>query len=147
MRIKRHNRVMEELTKFIKVKEWIISMEPRIKDNTRKLWIPDLILKKENQIIVVDVTIRTDLQINSLEQAWEEKKNKHKHLEKEILDLTKGTRVSFYGFVMGSRGKWFEKNNELMKDLGIEKFKSLAQNIANLVLSLTLELLRIFMDS
>ncbi|GCC20018.1 hypothetical protein chiPu_0021239 [Chiloscyllium punctatum] len=118
MWIKRHNRIAEELTKYVKVKGWTMFVEPRIKDKEGKLWIPDLIFAREHQSIVVDVTIRLDTQIDSLENAWEEKTVKYEHLEEEIRVLTKGTTVSFYGFVIGSRGKWFEKNNELLKVLG-----------------------------
>ncbi|GCC16572.1 hypothetical protein chiPu_0022439 [Chiloscyllium punctatum] len=147
MRIKRHNRVVEELTKYVKKYGWMTFMEPRIKDNTGKLWIPDLIFKKDDQIVVVDVTVRGDFQINSLEAAWEEKVNKYKHLTGEIMDFTGRGKITFYGFVIGCRGKWLGRNDEFMKKLGIAKFKSFAQDITNLVISLTLELLRIFMDS
>ncbi|XP_060678709.1 uncharacterized protein LOC132810819 [Hemiscyllium ocellatum] len=87
MRIKRHNRIVEELVKYIKKYGWTIYVEPSIKDEAGKLWIPDLIVAKEQQIIVIDVTVRSDLQINSLEGAWDEKTKKYQHLEKEIMDL------------------------------------------------------------
>ncbi|GCC32161.1 hypothetical protein chiPu_0010621 [Chiloscyllium punctatum] len=57
------------------------------------------------EIVVVDVTIKMDLQINSLESAWEEKINKYQHLGKEIMDLIGGGKIFFYGFVIGARGK------------------------------------------
>ena len=123
-------------------------MEPRLIAKDGSLWKPDIIFKREKdqRIAVVDVTIWFEDNCGSLEKTWDEKCRKYNHLGPEIRKLTGGLEPQYFGFMIGARGKWLEKNNSLMKFLNIERFQTFAQQISRLTLSLTLELLGIFND-
>jgi len=145
-RIKRHNKILDQLRLYVGKYGWTTYLEPRLVGKDGALWKPDLIFKKGKKIAVVDVTVRYETEYRSLEMAWDEKTAKYQHLAPEIMELTGGIAPQFFGFVVGARGKWLEMNNRLMKFLGIERFQTFAQKISRLALALTLDILQLFSD-
>ncbi|XP_078059768.1 uncharacterized protein LOC144485497 [Mustelus asterias] len=147
-RIKRHNTILEQLRNYVGKYGWTSYLEPRLIGKNGTLWKPDIIFKREKdqRVAVVDVTVRFEDNCGSLEKTWNEKCMKYQHLGPEVEKLTGCLDPRFFGFVVGARGKWLEKNNSLITYLGIKRYQSFAQQISRLTLSLTLELLGIFND-
>ncbi|GCC21399.1 hypothetical protein chiPu_0019869 [Chiloscyllium punctatum] len=145
-RIKCHNRITDQLQKHVSKYGWTSYMEPRLFAKDGSLWKPDLILKKEQKIAVVDVTVQYENDSKAVEMAWREKSDKYKHLNAEVMELTGGLEPKHFGFIMGIRGKRLGMNNCLVKFLGIERFETFAQKTSRLTLSLTLKLLQLFND-
>ncbi|GCC33210.1 hypothetical protein chiPu_0011678 [Chiloscyllium punctatum] len=144
--IKCHNEIADQLQKHVSKYGWTSYVEPRLFAKDGSLWKPDLIFRKDQKIVVVDVTVRYENDSKALETAWREKQEKYKHLYAEVRELTGGVDPKYFGFVMGARGKWLDMNNRLMKFLGIERYDTFAQKTSRLTLSLTLELLQLFSD-
>ncbi|KAL4646758.1 reverse transcriptase [Arapaima gigas] len=65
--------------------------------------------------------------------ARDEKIRYYWHLTAEISELTGATRVHFFGFVTGARGKWPEFNKEIPSQLGLAKYRYRAKAFAKLV--------------
>ncbi|KFW88294.1 hypothetical protein N305_00167, partial [Manacus vitellinus] len=120
-RIKRHNYICGMLSEQAKKADWAVFQEPNIRDDNNELYKPDLIFVKDDKAYVVDVTVRYEHSKKNLEIAAKEKAKKYQHLEKQIQDLTNATKVSFFGFPVGARGKWYDKNFELLSALGLSK--------------------------
>lgn len=108
--------------------------------------VADLILVKGQEVAVVDVTVRYESNNMELERACVEKTKKYQHLLGQIAEMTKGTSVQFFAFVMGVRGKWHNMNDTLMQYLKIRRYKAFAKNLSDLTIALTLDILRIFND-
>lgn len=145
-RIKRHNKILDKLKVQVAKHGWTVHIEPRFRTADGRLWKPDLIFVKEQEVAVVDVTVRYESNNMELERAWKEKTEKYEHLRGQIAEVTKGTSIKFFGFVMGARGKWHDWNDTLMAYLKIEKYKSFSKNLSDLTIALTLDILRIFND-
>ncbi|GCB61696.1 hypothetical protein scyTo_0009387 [Scyliorhinus torazame] len=145
-RIKRHNKILDRLRMYVSKYGWTTYIEPRLVAKDGTLWKPDLIFRKDQKIALVDVTVRYEDNNMSLEKAWNEKRLKYNHLGPEIMELTGGSQLEHFGFVLGARGKCLDLNNTLFTFLGIKRYKSFAQQVSRLTISLTLELLQIFGD-
>ncbi|GCC32508.1 hypothetical protein chiPu_0010969 [Chiloscyllium punctatum] len=82
-RIKCHNKIADQLQKQVSKYGWTSYVEPRLFAKDSSLWKPDLILRKDQKIAVVDVTLRYENASKALETAWREKQEKYKHLNAE----------------------------------------------------------------
>ncbi|KAJ7415741.1 hypothetical protein WISP_76386 [Willisornis vidua] len=109
------------LSKEAKKTDWILYPESHITDTKNELFKPDLIFVKEHRAYVVDMTVRFEDNTSTLADAAKEKVEKYQHLHKEIQDLTNATEVNFVGFPLGTQGKWYSKNYELLSVLGLSK--------------------------
>ncbi|GCC17605.1 hypothetical protein chiPu_0017618 [Chiloscyllium punctatum] len=140
-RIKCHNKIADQLRKHVSKHRWTSQVEPRLFAKGGSLWKPDLIFKKDQKIAVVDVTVRYENDSKALEMAWRGKSEEYKHLNAEVMEWMGSSEPKYFGFVMGTRGKWPGLNNSLMKFLGVEEFETFSQKTSRLTLSLTLEVL------
>lgn len=120
-RIKRHHFICETLSREAKRENWTVFQEPHLRDEENELFKPDLIFVKDAKALVVDVTVRYEHSNSSLKEAAVEKAKKYQHLLPQICDLTNVTSVEFTGFPLGARGKWYERNSELLEALGLSK--------------------------
>ncbi|GCB76005.1 hypothetical protein scyTo_0020427 [Scyliorhinus torazame] len=121
-RIKRHNKILDQLRIYVSKYGWTSYIEPRLVAKDGTLWKPDIIFRKEQRIALVDVTVRYEDNNMSLEKAWDEKRLKYSHLGSEIMELTGGSQLEHFGFVLGARGKWLGLNNTLFTFLGIKRY-------------------------
>ncbi|NXP17718.1 PO24 protein, partial [Scytalopus superciliaris] len=147
-RIKRHNYICEMLSVEAKKKDWVIYQEPNIRDPKGELFKPDLVFVKETQALVVDVTVRFEGEANTLEKAAKEKVKKYQHLEKEIRELTNTNKVTFVGFPLGARGKWYNKNFDLLQTLGLStsRRERVARAMASRALFTSVDIIHIFVS-
>uniref|UniRef100_H3ALG9 Reverse transcriptase domain-containing protein n=1 Tax=Latimeria chalumnae TaxID=7897 RepID=H3ALG9_LATCH len=123
---------------------WTTEKEPNLIDNQSRLRKPDLIFKKGNQALVVDVTVRMEDNQSSLEKAFQEKVEYYSPLRPQIEKLTGCRNIGFYGFVVGARGKFPKDNSKLLVDLGLPRHKTFSTSISCLSLQRTLDMLQIF---
>ncbi|KFV50815.1 hypothetical protein N341_04115, partial [Tyto alba] len=145
-RIKRHNQICELLIEEAKKKEWIAFQEPLIRDEKKELFKPNLVLVREEISIVVDVTIRYESKETSLEDAAKEKIKKYQHLEDHIQELTNTTTIKFMGFPLGARGKWYQGNYNLLKELGLSGSRQdkVARRLSNRALFSSVDSIHMF---
>ncbi|KFP31888.1 hypothetical protein N325_07849, partial [Colius striatus] len=148
-RIKRHNYVCEILIEEARKCDWLVFQEPLIRDECNELFKPDLVFVKDQTAQVVDVTIRFENQSATLKEAAEEKVNKYKHLEHQIKELTNASIVKFSGFPLGSRGKWFEGNFELLTELGLSasRHEKVTRQLSNKALFTSVDIIHMFASS
>nr|XP_009937240.1 PREDICTED: LOW QUALITY PROTEIN: gamma-soluble NSF attachment protein [Opisthocomus hoazin] len=76
-RIKRHNQLCDLLAEEAQKKGWLVFHESLLRDHQNKLYKPDLIFVKGDQVLVADISIRYDSKLLSLADAAAEKV-KHK---------------------------------------------------------------------
>ncbi|RLW04395.1 hypothetical protein DV515_00005764 [Chloebia gouldiae] len=74
-----------------------------------------------NKAFVVNMTVRYEHNTSSLREATAEKAKKYQRLHSQINDLTNAVEIDYVGFPIGARGKWFNKNSELLLALGLSK--------------------------
>ncbi|KAJ7428232.1 hypothetical protein WISP_01485 [Willisornis vidua] len=145
-RIKRHNYICQKLSTEAQKKKWVVFQEPRLRDENNVLFKPDLILVREDQAYVVDVTVRYGFNTTYLDEAAMEKVAKYQPLLQQIQDLTNTTNIKFVGFPLGSRGKWHQKNFELFNALGFSssRQKRLARTLASRALFSSVDMIHMF---
>uniref|UniRef100_H3ALL1 Reverse transcriptase domain-containing protein n=1 Tax=Latimeria chalumnae TaxID=7897 RepID=H3ALL1_LATCH len=141
-RIKRHNKVAEQLIRKAKKIGWTTLREPNLIDTQGRLRKPDLIFKKGDQALVVDVTVRLEDNQSSLEKVFQEKIDYYSPLKPQIEQLTGCRNIGFYGFVVGARGKFPKDNSRLLIDLGLPRHKTFSTSISCLALQLTMDILQ-----
>ncbi|NWQ98217.1 PO24 protein, partial [Burhinus bistriatus] len=132
---------------YCPIKDWVVFQEPLLRDDQNDLYKPDLIFVKEEQALVVDVTVRFESKPTSLLDAAKEKVQKYRHLENQIRELTNATVIKFVGFPLGARGKWHQDNYELLKDLGLScsrQEKKVARHLSRRALLSSVDIVHIF---
>uniref|UniRef100_H2ZUD8 Reverse transcriptase domain-containing protein n=1 Tax=Latimeria chalumnae TaxID=7897 RepID=H2ZUD8_LATCH len=142
--IRRHNKMAEQLTRKAKKLGWTAIPEPHLLDTQGRLRKPDLIFKKGDQALVVDVTVRMEDNQSSLEKAFQEKVEYYSRLKPQIKNLTGCRNIGFYGFVIGVRDKFPKDNSRLLVDLGMPRHKTFSTSTSCLILQLTMDILQVF---
>lgn len=121
-RMANHNKVVAEIERVAIDQGWTTLKEPHLKDRNGKTGVPDLLLFKEERIIIADVMICFEKSKTNLEDGAQAKVLKYKPFTAAALRLfPRATRVSVRGVAVGARGKWLHANNHLLKDLGLSK--------------------------
>lgn len=142
LRIKRHDEVKSLLAKKLS-KNNEVSVEPTLKTGDN-LYKPDLVIKNEERILVVDVTIRYENR-NYLLKAHKEKTDKHhsclNHLKaKYNVDVGEISPV-----VLRTRRAITPKTTDTLKRLGLNK--SGIKTIIINVLCSSIEVCNMFLDN
>ncbi|KFP15231.1 hypothetical protein Z169_15067, partial [Egretta garzetta] len=145
-RIKRHKQLCELLVEEAKKKEWVVFLEPLLRDDNNELYKPDLIFVKESQALVVDVTVRYESKLTSLKDAAAEKVKKYQHLKNQVQELTNTSTIKFLGFPIGARGKWHPDNYDVLKELGLSgsRQEKVARRLSNRALFSSVDIVHMF---
>ncbi|KAJ3583334.1 hypothetical protein NHX12_024354 [Muraenolepis orangiensis] len=121
-RMARHNKLCSLLAQEGVKKKWEVFCERRITTKDRSWAVPDLIFVKEDTLLVVDVTVRSDGSHDWLMKGKKEKEDKYmKILGPLQLEFPMVSDLSAHGFVMGTRGKWLGSNSMILVKLGLTK--------------------------
>ncbi|KAJ3583332.1 hypothetical protein NHX12_024352 [Muraenolepis orangiensis] len=121
-RMARHNKLCSMLAYEGKRMKWEVFCERRITKKDGSWAVPDLIFVREDSLLVVDVTIRSDGVMAWLEVAKAEKEDKYRKILGPLqLEFPLVKDLSVHGFVMGTRGKWLKSNFLVLEKLGIGK--------------------------
>lgn len=84
--------------------------------------MPDLILIKDDNLMIIDVTVVSDGERHWLVEARDHKIRKYEPLF-DVLGSEHPVIKNFsaHGLVMGTRGKWLESNMDILKKMGYSK--------------------------
>lgn len=122
-------------------------MEPQLRNSEGNLCKPDVVFVKGDFAVIVDVTIHWEDNSDGLERAHREKVDYYSsELEEDIKKISGNINVHFFGLVIGTRDKWNEGNNDLLKLLGTERDKNFKENLCRLVLYATANMMAMFSD-
>lgn len=121
---KRHDAIIERLNKAAGSR-WTIQGENQVVDvgNLR----PDLLLKKGNDILIIDVTVPFENGLEALEDARKEKLENYSDLARELSNDYVKAKVE--AVIEGSLGSWDPGNDALIKRLCSNKYAKMMRKI------------------
>ena len=108
---RRHNAIVSRVRKAASKRYTVLSENEAVNGNLR----PDLVLVKNNNAIIIDVTVPFENRMDAFCEAREGKKQKYENLAHAL--RTKYAEVKVDAFVVGSLGAWDPDNDILMKKL------------------------------
>uniref|UniRef100_A0A3Q2Y7G9 Reverse transcriptase domain-containing protein n=1 Tax=Hippocampus comes TaxID=109280 RepID=A0A3Q2Y7G9_HIPCM len=146
--IRRHNKICEDLENEMMAHGWTVIKEPKLRDAGGHLKIPDMVGLKEGTALIIDVTIRYEMEEFPLETAAEEKINKYRPLGKVVKEMFAAKRVKIRGFPLGARGKWPSCNNPILEEIGLSDIRkrTFSKFMSRRVLLYSTDILRGFMS-
>ena len=142
-RILRHNSICKILANKATKAGWEVHWEPVYTGPQGNLK-PD-ICKKGDRAIVVDPTIVWENSVKSLHDAADNKEHKYEVLRTQIEQKLEVHHVKIYGLPIGARGGWISRNDQVLKDLGLEISKT-KRALTLRALGATITLVSLFMD-
>jgi len=120
-RILRHNRVVDMLGDEWKTKRYAVRKEVHFR-TSQELWKPDLVLKKDDRVIVVDVQV---VQCGRLESDHRMKISKYRD-DPELTDVISARygvqEVEYEACTLSYKGIWSRDSIEGLQRLGISNF-------------------------
>lgn len=146
-RILQHNKVCELLATEEESFGWTVTREFRVDDPEGDLRIPDLVCKKGETVLILDVTVRYEMDSGTLLPAAEEKVAHYNPVAREVAQKVGGSCVKVMGFTVGARGKWPTCNYSVLAELGVPKGRQLnfARLVSRRILLYSLDVLRDFL--
>lgn len=141
-RIKRHNDVVAVLQANLSRKHRVL-IEPMIAVRGER-FKPDLVVMKEEKVLVLDVTVRYE-NGNFLAAAAQEKKNKYEIILPKLKQIFKKKHDRVVPIVVGSRGALPRATVTELRKLKIGKKHWLT--ISMIALRSSIEMMNSFMDS
>lgn len=122
----RHDRVVQRIIKAASGK-WKVLKENKPYGKNRRLR-PDIILVKGNdEAIIIDVTIPFDNGLVSFAEARQEKLNKYKVVADDL--KAKYKKVSCDAIVVGALGSWDKKNDKTVAKLCSKKYATMMRKL------------------
>ncbi|KAL8620402.1 hypothetical protein ACOMHN_055483 [Nucella lapillus] len=147
-RIKRHESICQVLAKKCTAIGWKVHWEPSFNINN-VLLRPDLVMVKDNRIVLVDPTVVFDGTVEALAKANKTKLDKYSCLKQYLIarfgDAEDDLKVSIFGLPIGARGGWLRNNDAVIHALGLHR-PSTIKALSIRALGGTLRLLQIFSD-
>lgn len=145
-RIKRHHKLCDLLANEAESAGWKVIREMCCRTRAGALRRPDLVVVKSGYALVVDVTVRYEMAMDTLMVAAAEKVARYTPITPYVAAALKVGKVKVFGFPLGARGKWPTDNNRLLKALGVNggRMKQLAKLFSRRVLLYSLDVLRDF---
>uniref|UniRef100_A0A8C6TMS6 Reverse transcriptase domain-containing protein n=1 Tax=Neogobius melanostomus TaxID=47308 RepID=A0A8C6TMS6_9GOBI len=137
MRNGNHNRIRDLLMTLAESYGWLVFREKVLRLESGAVGIPDLIVVKDQDAIIIDVTVCFEQKTATLAMKAQKKIYKYSPFIPTCLSLSPGiVNVSVWGFPVGARGKWFSQNSTLLKILGLPKreIKRTAATISRMAL-------------
>ena len=143
-RIARHDRVCTSLQQAAIAVGLGVTVEPTIKAPGGARYRPDLILRGEDTIYIVDPTVVWDGDMARLDAAHREKVRKYQAIVPTVQALYGGLQVEVHGFVIGARGTWTPLNDDVANVLGLKNGQ--IQRLCQIALCDTIKLVQTFFD-
>ena len=121
----RHNKIVERIVKAVRFGE--ITTDRAVRESGLRLR-PDIIVKDQRNVLIIDVTCPFDNDSRALAEAAEHKFNKYIHLKEHF--ISRGLKCDIFPFVIGALGSWYPKNELLCSQLGMtRRYKSLFRKL------------------
>jgi hypothetical protein len=110
-RIHRHNYVVKRLTEASRKKGWQVQVEPHIRGSDGILYKPDILLIKQEELIVTDVGINWEGSI-PLSVQFDNKKSRYSvdGFINSLLSRYPNKTISIIPVIVGARGGWCQQN-------------------------------------
>uniref|UniRef100_A0A8C7INA6 Reverse transcriptase domain-containing protein n=1 Tax=Oncorhynchus kisutch TaxID=8019 RepID=A0A8C7INA6_ONCKI len=145
-RIRRHHNLCELLANEAESAGWIVTREMCCRTRAGALRRPDLVFVKNENALVVDVTVRYEMAYDTLMVAAAEKVARYKPITLNVMAALKVKKVKVFGFPLGARGKWPDGNGRLLRALGVSRSRErrLAKLFSRRTLLYSLDVLRDF---
>lgn len=142
-RILKHNKLCKMLGMESQKHNWRLHSEPRIIGPEGEIRIPDIVLTRDATVVVIDVTVRFELNTGTLRRAAAEKVSYYEPYHPQIKEMFKADKVRIFGFPLGARGKWHPENNKILSFLGVppSRIKSFGKLMSKRALLYSIELL------
>lgn len=146
-RVRRHHKICDLLAIEAERAGWKAIREFRVETPEGGLRIPDLVCTKASTALVLDVTIRYEMEPDTLLKAAEEKEAYYKPIAPQIAAMVGAETVRVWGFPVGARGKWPSCNNKVLTDMGVTvgRRESFARLVSRRALLYSLDVLRDFL--
>lgn len=122
---RRHNAVVERIKKAA-MGRWIVIGEDQVVGTTNNRR-PDLVLRKGNDIMILDITCPFENGLQAFQDARKEKEDKYAELAAEL--SSDGTRVRVDAIIVGSLGSWDPQNDKIIRRLCSEKYAKTMRKI------------------
>lgn len=145
-RLVRHNRICKLLVGLCRSYGWEVRTEPKLYDINGTLRIPDIVIRRGHDVIIIDVAVPLETSHSSLTEVACMKANKYKPFCEAAKGLFPGaSSVSVWGFPVGAKGKWHRDNDAVLDAIGIPKCKRkvVARSCSNLALWGTIRLCKL----
>ena len=121
----RHNKIVQRIVNAVRFGE--IQTDKAIRDSGSRLR-PDIVVKDNNHVLIIDVTCPFDNDANALSEAAQHKFTKYEQLKQHF--IAQGLHCEVYPFVIGALGSWYKKNELLCTKLGMtRRYKSLFRKL------------------
>ena len=121
----RHNKIVNRLVKAVRFGEVITDRS--VAESNLNLR-PDIVVKEDNKVIIVDVCCPFENDPEALQEAETRKTEKYQPLK--AFFLSQGLQCEVFGFVVGSLGAWYPPNEPVLRRLGMTtSYKSLFRKL------------------
>ncbi|XP_050420253.1 uncharacterized protein LOC126833140 [Adelges cooleyi] len=124
MYMARHNAVVARIKKAAEPKFEILSENQVIGSGGLR---PDLVLRRDGRVYIVDVTIPAENRVASFKTAADGKRAKYEDLRAELAEANAGAVV--YPVVVGALGSWDPSNDLLLQKLCARSYASLLRKL------------------
>lgn len=104
---------------------WNLISEDRAVGGTNER--PDLVLEKENSILLVDITCKFENGLDAFSEARKIKETKYDELGNKLSVDGKSAKVE--AIIVGSLGTWDSENDRVVKRLCAEKYEKIMRKI------------------
>ena len=118
-------------------------MEPVFDGPNGKLK-PDLVFVKDDAAVIVDTTVVWEKNSKLLDDAATGKEEKYACIQDQVKDRFEINDVKVFGLPVGARGGWTQRNDRILKALGLSSDTTKA--LTTKALGETITLMSLFFD-
>lgn len=117
-RMANYNNICEKLSRLAEKAGWEVWREKHIRAHGKD-WVPDLIMAKGQEAIIIDVAINFEQNTLLLDRVAQVKTCKYKPIRAAVKEWLSVKHVNTLGFPMGARGKWHVPNEGTLMKLDL----------------------------
>lgn len=119
-RIRKHDHAAGLLGKFAAREGWLVVREPSMRDANGILHKPDMIISKNEKVIVIDVSINWETP-RPLSEHWYHKVATYteENFISAVQQRYPGSAINVTAIVLGARGTWCALNDRIVKQVGL----------------------------
>uniref|UniRef100_A0A4W6FV19 ribonuclease H n=1 Tax=Lates calcarifer TaxID=8187 RepID=A0A4W6FV19_LATCA len=146
-RMANHNKICGFLQRVAEEAGWLVARERRLVSDSGSVGVPDLVMVKGREAIILDVAICFEANQDTLYDSEVRKIKKYSGFTMAVKTIHPDVRnVSVCGFPMGARGKWHKNNTAILTKLGVSKkrAKQLAVVMSRRALLQTVDTCKVF---
>uniref|UniRef100_A0A3B3U912 Reverse transcriptase domain-containing protein n=1 Tax=Poecilia latipinna TaxID=48699 RepID=A0A3B3U912_9TELE len=145
-RMANHNIICGMLAVIGRTLGWVVKQEKRITCPHLGTAVPDLIMLKNGKGLVVDVAVCFEMKPATLRRRAEAKVSKYGKFAPVVCNMFGLANVKTFGFPLGARGKWYEGNSSVLREMGLprSRIKAMAKLFSVTAIRGSTKILKIF---